>query len=131
VNEQRRRLSLRVAYFAVQAGATFGWWAVIVASPAWRRRFAFGDDGASLVPFLAPDLVFWCLGSLAAAWGEWRGAPWAVAARFVLCGALGSSLLHAASLAARSGAGWLGVLLMLPALFATGWLTWSSSSSDA
>ena len=82
------------------------------------------------MPFLAADIVFWCLGSWAAAWGEWRRAAWAVALRFVLCGALGGSLLHAAVLAARSGAGWSGVLVMLPALVATVWLTWSSTSSD-
>lgn len=82
------------------------------------------------MPFLAADLVFWCLGSLAVAWGEWRRAAWTAALQFVLCGALGGSLLHALVLAARSGAGWSGVLVMLPALVATVWLTWSSTSSE-
>ena len=119
-----------IVFFTFQGVATLAWWIVIVASPAWRRRFAFGDDGGSLIPFVAADLVFWCLGSLAAAWGAWRGAAWAAAVRFVLSGALGSSLLHAAALAVRSGAGWPGVLLMLPALVTTVWLAWPCTSSD-
>lgn len=82
------------------------------------------------MPFLVADLVFWCLGSLAVAWGEWQGATWTASLRSALCGALGCSLLHAVVLAARSGAGWSGVLVMLPALVVTVWLTWSSNSSD-
>ena len=130
MNDGRQRASPSGAYFALQGIATLGWWTLVAASPAWRRWFAFGDDGASLVPFLAADLVFWCLGSLAVAWGEWRRAAWTAALRFVLCGALGGSLLHALVLAARSGAGWSGVLVMLPALVATVWFAWYSTSSD-
>lgn len=114
----------RAAYFLVQAGATLAWWLALAAVPAWRRRFAFGDDGGSLVHFLPGDVVFWMIGSCIAAWGEWSNASWRRAARQCLAGALGCSALHAASTAAGTGAGWDGVVLMLPAVAMTWWLAW-------
>lgn len=120
---------IRAVFFVVQALATLAWWLLVAISSGWRAWFAFGDDGGSLWPFLAADLVFWFTGSLAVGHGEWHGNRWTGAARLVLCGAMACSVLHAASLAAISGAGWPGVFLMLPALAATLWLTRSATCS--
>lgn len=120
---------VRAGYFVLQALATLGWWLVITASPEWRAWFAFGDDGRSLWSFLPGDLLFWCTGSLAVGHGEWHGCRWTAGACGVLCGALACSVLHAATLATLSGAGWYGVLLMLPALGITCWLAWSARCS--
>lgn len=123
------RNRIRAVYFVIQALGTLAWWVLIAASPGWRAWFAFGDDGESLRLFLAADLIFWCGGSLAVGHGEWHGNRWTGPARLVLCGAMACSVLHAASLAAISGAGWPGVFLMLPALMATLWLTRSATCS--
>jgi len=122
---------IRAAYFLLQAVATLGWWLLIAVSPGWRAAFAFGDDGGSLRPFLAADLVFWCAGSLAVGHGEWHGNRWTGPARLLLCGAMTSSVLHAASLAIISGAGWPGVVLMLPALITTLWLARRAACSTS
>lgn len=114
---------MAMRYFAVQGVATAAWWAVISASPTWRTWFAFGDDGASLLPFFPADLLFWCLGSLAAAWGIWAEAAWAGAVRWLVAGAMCGSVLHAAAVACLVGAGWPGVLVMAVACVATGWFT--------
>jgi hypothetical protein len=122
----RRGLPSSTVYFICQGAVTLAWWGLVAAAPAWRRWFAFGDDGASLRPFLAADLVFWVVGSWLAAWGEWRGAAWAATVRAVLCGGIACSVLHATALALAAGAGWSGVLLMLAALGLTAWFTWRS-----
>lgn len=114
----------RAAYFACQAGATLAWWLTMSAVPACRRRFAFGDDGGSLVQFLPADVIFWMIGSCIAAWGERSDASWRQAARHCLAGALACSLVHATSVAVGAGAGWAGVVLMLPAVAMTWWLAW-------
>lgn len=119
--------TVRAAYFVVQALATVVWWLAVCVSPEWRAWFAFGDDVRSLWSFLPGDLVFWFVGSLAVGHGEWHGNGWTSPLRWVLCGALASSVLHAAALAALSGAGWPGVLLMAPALGITVCLTWSAT----
>jgi len=122
---------IRAVYFVIQAVATLAWWLLIAVSPRWRAAFAFGDDGASLWPFLAADLVFWCAGALAVGHGEWHGNRWTGPARLLLCGAMTCSVLHSASLAAISGAGWLGAFFMLPALVTTLWLTRSAACSTS
>lgn len=116
----------RAAYFACQGVATLTWWLLIAVSPTWRRWFAFADDGASLLQFLPGDLTFWVLGSFLAAWGESIRAPWRHAVRHALGGAIACSLVHAASVATIAGAGFGGVLLMMPAVLLTGWLSWFS-----
>lgn len=121
--------SVRSAYFVIQALTTLAWWMAVSMSPSWRMWFAFGDDGLSLRSFLPGDLVFWVVGSLAVGHGEWHGNAWTASLRWVLCGALACSVLQAASLAAISGSGWPGVLLMLPALVFTLRLTWSATCS--
>jgi hypothetical protein len=128
MKDERRRKSQCIAYFICQGVATLAWWGLIAASPVWRRRFAFGDDGASIAAFLPADIVFWCIGSLAAAWGEWRGSAWTATVRHVLCGAIGCSVAHAATLAYMASAGWPGVFLMLPAFGLTVWWTWRAST---
>jgi hypothetical protein len=122
---------MRSGYFALQGAATLAWWTLLAVSPSARRWFAFGDAGDSLLPFLPADIVFWCAGSWAAAQSEWSGARWAPAVRLLLCGGLACSVLHAASLAMLAGAGWPGVVLMLPALAVTWCLTWTAPSAAA
>jgi hypothetical protein len=121
---------IRAAYFSLQAATTIVWWLLITTSSDWRSRFAFGDDGELLWSFLPSDLVFWCLGSLAVAYGEWRGETWTPALRWVVCGALGCTVLHSAGLATLTGAGWIGVWLMLAAFIVTFWLAWSATCSS-
>lgn len=116
----------RAGYFAAQAGATLAWWMLIAVAPACRRWFAFGDDGRSLLPFLPGDVLFWVIGSCIAACGERSGAPWRNAVRHAVGGGMACSLVHAAGAAAIAGAGFGGVLLMLPAVALTLWLAWCS-----
>lgn len=125
------RRTVRAAYFVMQALATVAWWLAIGVSPKWRAFFFFGDDGRSLWSFLPGDLAFWCVASLAVGHGEWHGNGWTAPLRWMLCGAMASSVLHAAAQAGISGAGWLGVFLMLPPFAVTVWLTWSATCSRA
>ena len=127
MSSDRRRLSATAVYFAVQAVATLAWWAVIAWSPAWRRWFAFGDDGASLWTFFPADLLCWCVGSLAAAWGDWRRSSWSRSIAWAVSGAITASVLQAATLALHTLAGLPGVLLMAPALVLTVFFTWRST----
>jgi len=86
----------------------------------WRRRCVAVDVFPS-------DMLFWCAGSLAVAWGMWRRKPWAATLAWVLCGAIAVSVLHAATLAMHARAGWSGVLLMVPALILTVFFAWHST----
>jgi hypothetical protein len=126
VTSDRRSVCPGALFFALQGVATLAWWALIAWSPAWRRWFAFGDDGASLWMFFPSDMLFWCAGSLAVAWGMWRRKPWAATLAWVLCGAIAASVLHAATLAMHARAGWSGVLLMVHALILTVFFAWNS-----
>jgi hypothetical protein len=121
---------IRAAYFLVQAAMSIAWWLLIATSTVWMSRFAFGDDGDLLWSFLPSDFVFWCLGSLAVAVGEWRKAAWTSAVRWVVCGAMGCSVLHCAGLASMASAGWIGVRMMLAAFCITFWLAWSATCSS-
>lgn len=114
-------------YFFVQGVATLGWWVVMASSLEWRRWFAFGDDGASLWAFLPADILVWCVGSLAAAWAVRRRTPWAAPLVWALCGGIAASVLHAVALAVQTRAGWLGVLVMVPALVLTVFFAWHST----
>lgn len=117
------------AYHLLQAAATLVWWTAVATSPQVRRAFAFGDDGESLWQFLPGDLLFWCGGSLAVAAAAWRGCGWEGAASLVLFGGIGSSWVHAGTLAWQARAGWTGVVLMAIAVGMTARSAWCLSRS--
>ena len=72
------------------------------------------------------DILFWCGGSLAAAMGAWWQTRWEMPVACILCGAIAASVLHAATLAIQTRAGWPGVLLMVPALLISLFFAWHS-----
>lgn len=65
-------------YFALQAVAGIGFWAVVALSPTVREVFEMSDAEHGVTDsFLAADVAIGILGAAVAAWGLWRAARWA------------------------------------------------------
>lgn len=114
-----------VGYLVLQGVGVYLWWAMLLLLPESRGPFlAPGAPDSTLLAFIGADLTVFGGGSLAAAYGLWHGRNWAWG---VLCGVAGASVyggLYAAGLPLLSGGGWLGALLMLPAIVVPPWLAW-------
>lgn len=118
--------SLAVAYLIVQGVAVYLWWAVLLLFPAAREPFkAPGAPDATLLAFIGADLLLYGGGSLFAAYGLARRLSWGW---MMLCIDVGASVyaaLYALALPLLSGGGWLGALMMVPALVVSPLLVWA------
>jgi protein-S-isoprenylcysteine O-methyltransferase Ste14 len=107
-------------YFAVQGVAVFLWWILLFAVPDTRAYFRMGDSDAILLAFWLPDLFLLAVGSLVAAVlirsdsGLMQFVVW-----FVV-GTIAYATLYCLAFAMMTDTGWLGVVLMFPAMIVSG-----------
>jgi protein-S-isoprenylcysteine O-methyltransferase Ste14 len=105
------------AYFSLQGAAVALWWLLLVFFPSTRVYFQIDANSESaLLAFWLPDLLLLALGSLVAGVLCFGGSSLATAAVWFTSGAVCYASLYCLSLAILTGAGWLGVTLMLPAM---------------
>lgn len=113
-------------YYLFQGLAVAAWWAALVAWPEWRVYFQLEPGSeTSLLAFWLPDASFIAIGSLAAAWLIYAQNRYATHAMWLVTGAVSYAAVYTFSFAMMTDLGWLGVVMMFPAMlwsgvFATG-----------
>lgn len=108
-------------YFALQGSAVIAWWIALVGYPSLRSVFALEPGSeTSLLAFWFADLAFLGIGSLVAGYLAWREHEAMQPAMWFVTGAISHATIYALSLAMMRDQGWLGVLLMLPAMLLSG-----------
>lgn len=107
---------LAAAYFVGQGFAVSLWWVMLVLRPEARAAFLpAAAPEAVLLAFWLPDLALLAAGSLVAGYLCARPGPAAVAALWLVAGAMTYASLYTLTLALLMDGGWLGPTLMLPA----------------
>lgn len=108
-------------YFLVQGVGVFVWWALLFFAPATRRYFVLepGSEN-SLLAFWLADLAFMGAGSLVAAWLCFAESQFRTIAAWFVTGSVSYAVLYCFAFALRTDAGWLGVVLMFPAMIWSG-----------
>jgi protein-S-isoprenylcysteine O-methyltransferase Ste14 len=108
-------------YFAIQGLGVFAWWAVLFLIPASRQYFRLDPSSdTSLLAFWLPDLVFLGVGSFATASLLWTDSRYARHAVWLVSGAIAYAMFYCLSSALMTDVGWLGVVLMFPAMIWSG-----------
>lgn len=113
-------------YYLIQGVAVAGWWLVLVLRPEVRGFFQLeADSQVSLLAFLIPDAIFLAAGSLAAALLILIRNRYSTVAMWLVTGAISYAWAYTFSFVAMTDVGWLGVIMMSPAMiwsgiFATG-----------
>ena len=112
-------------YLAVQAVATCLWWLALTIAPAARRAFLpTGAPDSVLLAFAPPDLLLLAPASLATAYGLARRRAWGWPALCLTAGASIYPAFYAVGLPLATGEGWLGAVLMAPAILVLPPLVW-------
>lgn len=108
-------------YFAIQGIAVLTWWAVLYLYPSARQYFVLepGSD-TSLLAFWLADILFLGGGSLVAGWLCYRGNEYRRIAAWFVTGAISYASIYCLAFALMADVGWLGVILMLPAMIWSG-----------
>lgn len=110
-----------VVYFLLQAAAVAGWWAVLLARPETRSVFQLDSSSdTSLMAFFLPDAAFLTAGSLIAAYMAYSRNRFETAALWLLAGAVSYAFAYTFSYVLTTDHGWLGVVMMFPAMIWTG-----------
>ncbi|MBV6495159.1 MAG: isoprenylcysteine carboxylmethyltransferase family protein [Acidobacteria bacterium ACB1] len=108
-------------YLAFQGSVVIAWWITLMAYPSLRSVFALEPGSeTSLLAFWFADLAFLGIGSLVAAYLAWREHEAMQPAMWFVTGAISYATIYTLSFAAMTDQGWLGVLLMLPAMLLSG-----------
>ncbi len=116
---------LGTAFLVVQGLGGLAWWLVLLCVPTSRSFFlAPGAAEVTLLAFVFPDLLLYVGGSLAAAYGLFRGRPWGWPILCVHAGAAAYASLYVLTLAAWSGSVTAGAALMAPSLAVPPYLAW-------
>jgi hypothetical protein len=115
-----------VAYLALQGVGALSWWAALILWPEVRVHFLPEEaPDSALFAFAVADLLLFAVGSLTAAVGVARRAAWAWPVLLVHCGAAMYAGLYCLTLPlVADGSGWLGAVLMAPAVVVPPWLAW-------
>lgn len=97
------------------------WWAMLISVPSSRAWFQLeANSQMSLFAFWLPDTIFIAPGSLIAAYLIYSRNRFETAAMWLLTGAVSYATLYTLAFAMMTDRGWLGVVLMLPAMLWTG-----------
>jgi protein-S-isoprenylcysteine O-methyltransferase Ste14 len=108
-------------YFILQGLAVALWWLLLFTTPASRKYFILENNSeTSLMAFWLPDLMFLAGGSLVAGWLVFRDNKHAPVALWLVAGAMSYAALYCLAFAYITDTGWLGVILMLPAMIWSG-----------
>lgn len=108
-------------YFAIQGIGVVLWWALIVFVPESRLVFVLeGNRETSLLAFWLPDLLFIAAGSLVVAVLVYTRNKYEVAAVWLVAGAVSYASLYTLAFVLFTDRGWLGVVMMIPAMLWSG-----------
>ncbi|MGL6096377.1 MAG: hypothetical protein ACRC7O_11350 [Fimbriiglobus sp.] len=115
-----------IVYLTAQGIAALAWWAVLAAWPPARAYFKpAGAPDSTLFAFAVADIVLFAVGSLAAAVGLRRNAPWAWPVLVAHAGAAAYAGLYCVTLpVVAGGSGWLAAVGMAPAVVVPPVLAW-------
>lgn len=117
--EKVRRVA--ALYYLLQGISVIAWWATLILAPASRGWFQLEERSQfSLFAFWLPDAVFIAPGSLIAAYFIYSRNRYAPMAMWLVTGAVSYATLYTLAFAMTTDHGWLGVVLMLPAMLWTG-----------
>lgn len=108
-------------YFALQGAGVVFWWLLLFTVPSARKYFLLENNSeTSLMAFWLADLAFLGAGSLATAWLIFRENKHAPLAMWLVTGAVSYAALYCLAFTYITDTGWLGVILMLPAMIWSG-----------
>ena len=108
-------------YFLFQGFAVVAWWIVLIWRPEIRRYFQLeANSPTSLLAFWLPDVVFIAVGSLIVAYLVYSRNRFEIAALWLLTGALSYATAYTFSYTLATDLGWLGVVMMAPAMLWSG-----------
>ncbi|MEO8648687.1 MAG: isoprenylcysteine carboxylmethyltransferase family protein [Acidobacteriota bacterium] len=109
------------AYFTFQGVAVIAWWAALYWFPSARQYFLLERTSeTSLLAFWLADISFLGIGSLATAWLCYQNRAYRRIAAWFVAGAVGYAAVYCFTYAFFADIGWLGVILMLPAMIWSG-----------
>lgn len=104
-------------YFLIQGIAVFAWWAGLYIDPHIREWFVLDTNyTTSLLAFVLADLSFLGIGSMVAAWLVHTRSDLDRIAAWTVTGAMSYAAVYSFTYALMSDRGWLGVILMIPAM---------------
>ncbi|MEO7673753.1 MAG: methyltransferase [Pyrinomonadaceae bacterium] len=108
-------------YYLLQGLAVIVWWVILFAMPETRSYFQLdADSQTSLLAFWLPDAVFIAAASLAASYLVFLRNRYETAAMWLVTGAVSYAAIYTLSLASITDVGWLGVVMMIPAMLWSG-----------
>lgn len=109
------------SYFLFQGLCTGIWWGVLFIEPSYRRYFALESaSDTSLLAFSVADISFWGIGSVIASWLCFIESEYRQIAAWFVTGAVAYAAICCATYAWLTDHGWLGVVLMFPAMIWSG-----------
>ena len=107
-------------YFAVQGLAVLAWWILLFAVPTSRKYFQMGESETILLAFWLPDLFLLAVGSLIVSVFCWFENKFLTIAIWFVVGAISYATFYCLAFAMMTDSGWLGVILMFPAMIWSG-----------
>lgn len=113
-----RLFTLAGGYLALQATGVVGWWVALLVRPEWRGHFQF-DSEIALLAFWLPDLLLLAGASAIVSGLCFRRHPVAVPGIWFVAGGVSYATLYCLAGSLRTDTGWLGVVLMAPAMLVT------------
>ncbi|CAN5516795.1 isoprenylcysteine carboxylmethyltransferase family protein [soil metagenome] len=116
---KKLRLSASV-YFALQGLAVLAWWILLFSVPSSHKYFQMGESDAVLMAFWLPDLFLLAIGSLVVSVFNWFESKFLNIALWFVVGAISYASFYCLAFAMMTDTGWLGVILMFPAMIFSG-----------
>ncbi|MBV9216261.1 MAG: isoprenylcysteine carboxylmethyltransferase family protein [Acidobacteria bacterium] len=108
-------------YFAIQGAGVFAWWGTLYLYPSTRKYFALEQHSeTSLLAFWMADMAFIGVGSLAAAWLCATDNEFNNIASWFVTGCVSYAAVYTFAFALMTDNGWLGVVMMFPAMIWSG-----------
>lgn len=107
-------------YFAFQGIAVLAWWAMLFFVPSSRKYFQMGDAETVLMAFWLPDLFLLGAGSLCVSVLCWFESKFLQIAMWFVVGTISYATFYCLAFALMTDTGWLGVVLMFPAMIWSG-----------
>src|ERR1041384_2608146 len=106
-----------IIYCEIQGAGVALWWLLLFSVPSSRKYFLLENNSEiSLMAFWLADLAFLAAGSLATSWLIFRENKHAPLAMWLVSGAVSYAALYCLVFTYITDVGWLGVILMLPAM---------------
>jgi hypothetical protein len=83
------RKSILPFYYFLQGVLGLIWWAILLTNTTFRKQFAlYPDYPNSIISFILPDILFFCIGSFVIAFGTSHNKKWAADISMFLFGAI-------------------------------------------